>query len=524
MSRPDADPSEDEGRDSARALARHSTVYAVAPVAQRLLALLLVRFYTAELSTAEWGILSLTDLFLGLLPILVGTSLLAGMSRFYFLRQDAEERSAVVSTVFLGVVLSSAAIAGLGFLARDSIASALFSGAGGSPSGASPPGDGTPLDYVRLVTLCLAVFPLSMATAAGIQALQIQKRSRAVVRITIAKSLLEAGLKLWFLLGLGRGVEGFLLAILVGEALAALGLGAWVLRSFGARFSRRLMAPLLRYSGPIVPVALFQLGLHQSDKLLLERLGPRGAVDPFGGRGETEGLALLGVYALGYQIPFLLHVTLSGSFQKIWQPNAFGSRRQDSAGVGNTVVLLLGAFYAAASLFAAEGVRVLTARTDYHAADGVVPWVAAAYLGYGAYALAQTALMTHMRTRSLAVLNGAALALNVALNFALIPRFGIHGAAAATLVSFWALSLASARAAAACGTLPFDPRRLAAALGWVVAAALAGGWIDTRYEPFGGNSLAAKALVVGLLLAVVHRTLRGDGRLAPGIWQRFRTR
>ncbi|MEL6903759.1 MAG: polysaccharide biosynthesis C-terminal domain-containing protein [Planctomycetota bacterium] len=490
--------------DSVRDLARHSTVYAVAPIAQRLIALLLIRFYTAELDTAEWGVLALADLLLGLLPLLVGSSLLAGMSRFYFLKAGDADRDRVVSTVAVGVALTSLAISGAGWLARDAIAAALFSGA---TAGAMP-------EFVDLVSICLVIFPLAMVTATGLQALQLLKRSRAVVRVTLAKSALEAGLKLWFLLGLGLGVRGFLLAVLIGEAVAAAGLLTWLLATFGARPTRSAGRALLRYCAPIVPVALFQLGLHQSDKLLLERLGPTD-VD---GQGLTRGLALLGVYALGYQVPYLLHVTLSGSFQKIWQPNAFASAEAGPARavrVGRLALTVLGAAHAAAALFASQGVRVLTANETYHGADAVVPWIAAAYLGYAAYALAQTALMASMRTGTLALLNGGALLLNVGLNVALIPEHGILGAAAATLVSFWALALAAARASRAAGVAAFEAAHALVALAAVAGAGALGAWIDGRYDPFTWPAWALKCGAVVLLAAFVHRALPGEEPRGP---------
>ncbi|MEL6716787.1 MAG: polysaccharide biosynthesis C-terminal domain-containing protein, partial [Planctomycetota bacterium] len=306
----------------------------------------------------------------------------------------------------------------------------------------------------------------------------------------LAKSTLEAGLKLWFLLGLGLGVRGFLLAVLIGEAVAAAGLLAWLLATFGARPSRAAARALLGYCAPIVPVALFQLGLHQSDKLLLERLGPA----EVGAQGLTRGMALLGVYALGYQVPYLLHVTLSGSFQKIWQPNAFGSAEAGparTARVGRLALTVLGAFHAAAALFASEGVRVLTANEAYHAADAVVPWIAAAYLGYAAYALAQTALMVSMRTGTLALLNGGALLLNVGLNVALIPEHGILGAAAATLVSFWVLALVAGRASRAAGMAAFGASHALLALIAVAGAGALGAFIDGRYAPFTWRAWAA---------------------------------
>ena len=489
-------------------LVRHSSIYAIAPLAQRLLAVVLIRFYTKELDTPEWGILGLTDLLLGLLPILLGTSLLAGMSRHYFLQRSEADRGTVVTTVLAAVLATSAAVSAVGLLLREPLARALFSSA---TAGAMD-------QYVDFVVLCLCIFPLALVTAVGVESLQIQKRSRAVVQVTLAKTLLEAGLKLYFLFGLDLGVTGFLLAVLAGEALAAIGLGVYVLRRFGRRISATLVAPLARYSGPLVPVATFQLGLHQADKLLLERLGPDRVVEVEDGRVLTEAMQMLGVYSFGYQVPFILHVALMGSFVKIWLPSMFGAddaeRVAAAPRVGTLVSLVLAFAYGTLGLFAAEAVRVLSGEEAYWAGAVVVPWIAAAYLAYGAYALGQACLMSRMATRTLALINGVGLAANLGLNVLLVPRYGIHGAAGATLASFLLLALLAHRAAAAHGIKPLHLPRLLAALALVAAMGLAGDEITRSFSPWSTASVAAKATIAALAAGVALALMPREERAA----------
>lgn len=497
----------ESGGGSIGGLLRHSSIYAIAPLVQRLLAVVLIRFYTKELDTPEWGILGLTDLLLGLLPILLGTSLLAGMSRHYFLQKSEADRGTVVTTVLLAVLATSVSISAVGFALREPLARALFSSAQA----------GSMDQYVDFVVLCLCIFPLALVTAIGLEALQIQKRSRAVVQVTLVKTLLEAGLKLYFLFGLGLGVTGFLLAVLVGEAVAAIGLAAYILRRFGRTISARLVAPLARYSGPLVPVATFQLGLHQADKLLIERLGPEGIVTVReDGQVLTEAMQMLGVYSFGYQVPFILHVALMGSFVKIWTPSMFGAgeaeRTEKAPRIGTLVVLVLAVAYGTLGLFAAEAVRVLSGEEKYYGGAAVVPWIACAYLAYGAYALGQAGLMSRMATRTLALINGVALAANLGLNSLLVPRFGILGAAGATVASFVLLALMAHRASCANGIRPLHLPRFVAGLAIVAACGLAGAEITEVFSPWSTASVAAKATIAalgaGAALALMPRAER----------------
>lgn len=490
------------GGFSIRSLAGHTSIYAIAPLFQRVLAVVLVSLYTRKLGTDEWGILGLTDLLLGLLPIIVGTSLVAGLSRHYFVHEDPGDRSSVVAGVLVATASASVLIA-LGVLAgRHGIAGWLFEdeiAAGADPG-----------IYGTFVAICAGIFPLALVSTIGIETLQLEKRSKAVVKITVAKTLLEAALKLWFLFGLELGVSGVLLAILIGEAVFALGLGAFVVRRHGVRPRWRTFRPLVNYSLPLIPVSAFQLGLHQADKLMIKKLGSQEIVRVApDGSPVTAALADLGVYSFGYQIPFLLHLAAMSSFMRIWTPSLFGAR--DDAGrarevlrIGTGVVLLIALGQTIVGVFAREGVVLLASQEEYYPAARVIPWISAGYVAYAAFALGQAALMTVFATRTLALLNGGALALNLGLNAILIPRFGIHGAAAATLVSFTALALGTARGASRQGLAPFRASVLPAAGVVLGAGAWLASLVDDRFPAWDLRALALKAtLGAGAALALL---------------------
>jgi len=66
----------------------------------------------------------------------------------------------------------------------------------------------------------------------------------------------------------------------------------------------------------------------------------------------------------------------------------------------------------------------------------VVPFVAAGYLLSGVFVVFSQAFVLTKKTRPIGILWLAAALLNLGLNIALVPRFGILAAAAATLVSY----------------------------------------------------------------------------------------
>ena len=353
-----------ERTDSIPSLLRHTSIYAITPIFQRLLGLVLVGVYTAVLPAGEYGLLGLIALFLALFPLLIGTSITAGVSRHYFLYDDSEDRSSVISGAAIALTASSTAGAALVLIFREPIAGFLFAVQGKTPNAA----------FVEYISICALLVPFSLLTKTGIEALQVQKRSKAVVAISLAKTLLETALKLYSHL---RNEEEV-------ELQGVIGMG--------------------------------------SDGVPL-----------------TVANQWLGVYFLGYQIPFLFHAAVMGSFMRIWAPNVFalndeGASRENMRRIGTLVALCIGGLYAQVALFGREAVQLIGRQDAYQAASEVVPWVALGYVAYALYGLSQIVLMKVFAVRALAALNALALGVNLLLNFLWIPDHGSVGAAAATTV------------------------------------------------------------------------------------------
>jgi O-antigen/teichoic acid export membrane protein len=341
------------------------------------------------------------------------------------------------------------------------------------------------------------------------------------VGVQLAKSLVEIGLKLWMLFGLEWGVKGFLLSILIGEALGTTTVTLWVLSRTGVRVVWRVLAPMVRYTLPLVPVGLCQLGLHQIDRLLLKYMGPDDLLVV--GQAGTVADSWVGVYGLGYKIAFLLHTAVLTSFMQIWQPWVFGlkageERSKEIVRIGTWAMTVLASVYVGVILFGRQAVDVLAGQEGYREAWRVAPLVALAYLFYGAYSISQVTLFVAKRTWPLLWINLSCLGVNVSANLLLIPRLGTVGAALSTVVTFALLAVLGAWASRREGHLPFEPLRVL--LLSFVAAGCAGlvwsldAWRDplTSWGVF-ATIVGAKAVLGALVLAVLwFGVLDGDGR------------
>lgn len=485
-----------------RGLIGHSLIYSVAPLVRYGVSFGMNRFYTYALITALYGVKEMVDLWMILMQQLLGMNLLTSMVRFYYDRKDPEERARVVTSTTLVIALCAWAVCGVTFLFSGVLAPILI----GQPT-TEVSGEQIEVAFRFLVLLV----PFQLSTLSGLYYLQTTKRSGLYTKIQTGKLVLEVLLHVLFMGVLDMGLNGFLLGLLLGEVVASVGLTGWMLWTLGPRIDWKVFKPILIYAAPLIPVGVFQLGLHQLDRRLLEHVY----------RGDV-GLALAGVYGLGYKIGQLVNPICIWPFMQIWQPTIYGVEDETERArlVGRVTTWMVVAISAATLALIYGGrqaVDLIAGRPEYLVAKTVVPWIGAGYVFWALYSSAQMPLYLAKRTAPLLWINLLALAFCVGCNLVLIPRYQILGAAFSTMLTFALLSGLVMLVVRKVARVPFELGRLAGSLGTVLASCVLVRWLDGG-DPYGSaleltGHLAAKAGLLALALFVLWRgVLHADER------------
>jgi O-antigen/teichoic acid export membrane protein len=483
-------------------LLRHSLNYSLVPVFGKVIAVAMIPFYTDWLVREEYGSAALAELLFAGLVQLLGANLLQGMQRFYFEHTDQRDRDAVISSCTLVMAALSWVVVGALLLFSDALAPILI---------------GTPSETVTADTLAsataiaLATVPFQLSSQAGFNHLMILQRSRLYAGITLTKILLELGLRIWFVGFLGLGLIGFLLPVLIGEALATVVVTGHTLWHTGLTVRLDVLRPILRYTAPLIPVGVFQLLLHYGDQRLLEALSP------------GNGLDQVGVYGVAYKLGFLVTAMMLDPFVRIFHPWTFAIedpdvRAQRVARVGTYALAALSSASLFVILFGRQALAVfVSAENGYDEAWRVVPWIAAGYVFWCAYHISQMPMYLAKRTATLAWINGGAVVVNVLCNLWLVPRYGFVGSGMATLLTFAALAAAGIGLAQREMSVPFELRRMGLLFALVVGGALATLQIDGRLPTAEWSEVALAVGIKGTIgvaaLGVVWRAcLSADDR------------
>lgn len=395
-------------------LFKHTSIYGLGDIVGRSMAFVLIPLYTHYLSRAEYGVMALAYVFIGFVNVLYIMGLNTAFLRFFVAEKQREGRKTIFSTTVLFLACTSLLGSLCLWFASPTVASFLFRSSDYA-------------FYVRLMALILFIDTLAQFPLLVLRALE---RSKLYAAVTVARFALTVGLNLYFVLFLRKGVEGvlvsnFLASLFVFSALLPLSV-SYLRRAF----SLTLMKNLLNFGLPLIPAVLCVLIIDLSDRYILEHF---------------SGLEQVGVYSLGYRLGMIMTLFVS-AFRFAWPPFFLSVAEQEEAkeiyARVLTYFLLAGSvLFLGVTLYLKVVLRLFVG-SQYWGASPIVPVVLLSYLFYGLYVNFIVCVYITKKTKPIPYITGLAAAVNIGLNLLFIPRFGMMGAAVATLLAY--ISMATA--------------------------------------------------------------------------------
>jgi O-antigen/teichoic acid export membrane protein len=265
---------------------------------------------------------------------------------------------------------------------------------------------------------------------------------------------------------LDEGPIGVIVGNFTGTLIVYIGLLAYRREQLGLELDRPLLREMNRFGMPLVPSALFLWILNFSDRFFLVKLsGPRE----------------VGLYSIGVRMASAIILVLA-AFRTAWPAFAYSIEDDDEAKrtysfVLTYIVVVTSWMALGLGVLAPWLVRLLTTE-EFYSAERVVAPLAFAAAAFGAYIVVVIGIGRARQTRSNWLISGAAAVLNVALNLLLIPKYGMIGAAIATIGAYVTLFVGMAWRAQYLYPVPYQWRRVAIAGGVAIALTVIGRVLD----------------------------------------------
>jgi O-antigen/teichoic acid export membrane protein len=461
-------------------LGRHSAIYGLGGLVQRIVAVLLLPLYTRYLNPSDYGAIEALVALSAVVITLLRAAIQNSFFRFYFDAEgDEQRRLAVVRTAFwftMGAA-SFALVAGLVFAAP--ISRALFA-------------TGEHADLVRAAFVGLWA---SMNYDQLTSLFRVEERSVSYSVASLANVLVTIGITILLVVVLDKGPLGVLVGNFSGTLILYAVLLGYRRAQLGLEFDRSLFRKMIAWGMPFVPSVVALSTVDFSDRFFLVK---------FWGQHE------LGLYAIGVRISAALLFVLT-AFRTAWPAFAFSIKDEDEARRTFAFVMTYVVFIASwAALALGLGspwlVRLLTT-PDFYEGSRVVAILAFSWVAFGAYVVVLVSIGRARRRRSNWLITGAAALVNLVLNLVLIPPYGLIGAAVSTLGAYVAMFVGMMWKAQNVYPVPYQWRRLALAVGTAVALTVAGKLLDV-----GLPAAVALTLAFPLVLAVLRFYLPEERR------------
>lgn len=398
------------GRGLMGRLLQDSTLYLIGNLAGRALGFIAIPFYSRFLTPTQYGIIELVELSTTTVAIAFGLqSIGAALSRLYHDQGSPEDQRAVVSTGLISTGALSAAVTALFLLLAAPIGRAVLHS-----------GEWTGLLQAAFVGMFLAnLVEVELVYE------RIRERARFFLIYSLVTLVLNLLLNVYFIGVLQLGVWGFVVSKLCITGASSIYLLWRAARDVGWHWRGRLVPQFVRFGAPLIVSSLAFFAIHFSDRFFLT---------------GVVSLADLGRYALAYRFAMLLSVLVGDSFNKSWGVTFYRyvgevGWEEQFARVAAFLTFVTVLVALAIAVGAPEVLRIMVP-ASYDPPSLLLPILVLGYVFREMGDFFNSLLLINRRTVRVGQVAAGCAALNVMLNFALIPSYGVYGAAVATLLTW----------------------------------------------------------------------------------------
>jgi O-antigen/teichoic acid export membrane protein len=390
-------------------LAKHSLIYGLGNFFNRIAAFLLLPIYTRFLTPHDYGIKELVGLTTDVIGVLLATAIASAIYRFYFEYEDIKDRNEVISSAIITISCFGLFAILLLSLATKTMARYIL--------------DSPTLYYFFLLSFASMWF--QSLNNIGYNYLRANQQSLKFVTLQLGKMLVVIGLNIYLVCFVKLGVLGILISTLISSIAMCFILILPLCLKTHLRFSYTKVKAMLKFGLPVIPAQLGAFVVHISDRFFIK---------------AYCSIADAGLYSLGYRFGALTGRFVSDPFNQTWQPRRFELYKEEGSeelfGRIFTYFLALMFFGGLAISVLTKDVLIIIADERFWSAYKVVPIIVLATTIFSFHYHLNMGILITKKTKYLAYINFSNAVFILLLNFLLIPKYGVYGAAFATLIAF----------------------------------------------------------------------------------------
>jgi O-antigen/teichoic acid export membrane protein len=417
-------------------LGRHSAIYGLGGLVSRILATLLLPLYTHYLPPRAYGRVEIVTATTAVAAIALQMGISSAFFRFYFDEKEEAGKLTVIRTSFWFTMGMSTLGLAFGVVFAGPIGHWLGLGHDPNLVRAGAVGLWAQTNYQQLTAL-----------------FRVEERSVQYAIASVCNVLITVAAMVVFVAVFHWGAIGLVVGNFTGTLVTYLALLVYRTEQLGLEFDRGLLRKMQKFGMPLVPSALALWTINWVDREFVV---------------WYKGLPEAGVYSAAVKIASVITFVMV-AFRTAWP--AFAYSIEDDREARRTYAFVLTYLLTFASWLAlALGAlapwwtRLLTSPHYVRAEKGValLAFAGAVYAGYTVLAIGSGRAR---RTQLNWVVTGFGAAVNIGLNFWLIPRWGMVGASISTAAAYVVLFVGMMLYAQRVYPVPYQWRRIVTCVG-----------------------------------------------------------
>jgi O-antigen/teichoic acid export membrane protein len=360
----------------------------------------------------EYGLVSMSMIFQGIIVIFMNFGLDAAFARFYFnVYKKRKLLHAYYSTVLLSVIVFSAMLFGILFFTGDALLDLLFRN------------DRYDFSHYGIATFLLAFSTILYSIILSYY--RDEENLRAYAFISISVLVLSVLGILIGVIGFNKGAYGNIIGRAAGPTIVVTVYLLWYFSKRQLIIRWKYLRAMLKYGIPFVPYLVILMMNANLDLWMTEHKFP---------------IAQLGEYNLGVQLASLVSVFIYAVFNAI-SPRMYRLLAEKDTAHDREILNLNKIFHYLVVLAIVGELAIIAPVTTmlipddaYHGMLSYIPLLIVAWLPHLYYMLFVIPIMFYHKTRYLPVITVVGLGVGLTSNLLLIPVWGVYGVCASAIV------------------------------------------------------------------------------------------
>jgi O-antigen/teichoic acid export membrane protein len=388
---------------------KHGLIYGLGSVIQQFASFFLLPLYTTRFSPSDYGILGLVTATESIIAVVFAFGINYGMLRSYYDYDDDEGKKTVISTSFLMVFISCAILLIAGISLSNTLSLIFFK---------------TSNYRIHFILMTLiAVFEI--LNIVPIVVLRAKMKSLQYIFFQVLIFIIGVGVIIYLVNVRKWNILGPLTGQVIMGALTCFVFYFIIRKEFVFKFSKEEVKKMLLLGLPLIPGNLGAFVFNSIDRYFLN---------------HYSNTTQLGLYNLAYNFSSVLSLLLATPIALIWPimylSVMYHKNAKEFYARALTYSLAISMFlFLGLALLSKEAIKIFS-NPAYLGAYAVIPLIVLTYAFWATRKIINVAVTIKRKTIFTAISEVSGAVINIGLNFLLIPRYGIMGAAYATFISF----------------------------------------------------------------------------------------